>query len=196
MDERTPLQSWEADPTPITEIDEATLWMFTLEDHRSQRKITNKGIGFGRGRFYVADWMTGLVGTSVRLRYMPHHAQEIEVFDCRTNTHLGTAGLADQASAQTIAAVHRTRARKARQLRADLAAAERARRVRYAATTVPAPAQRLEALTVEEAKAELADVHDSDLLRWARPGLLPLSPPPPGWVRPRDTAASDEPESS
>ena len=197
LGERTPLQSWEADPTPITDVDDATLWMFTLEDHRRQRKITNRGIGFGRGRFYVAEWMTGLVGTSVRLRYMPHHDQEVEVFDARTNVHLGTAELADQATEQTIAAVRRTRARKARQLRADLAAAERARRTRYAATTVPAPAKRLEAMTVAEAETELAEAQDSDLLRWARPGLLSLSPPPRGWVLPRDPGASrGEQESS
>ncbi|WP_329408013.1 hypothetical protein OG563_37880 [Nocardia vinacea] len=61
---RAPLESWLADPTPVHEVDETKLWMFTLEDSRRQRKITTKGIGFGRGRHYVAEWMVGLVGTA------------------------------------------------------------------------------------------------------------------------------------
>jgi putative transposase len=45
---------------------------------------------------------------------------------------------------EQIAALRRTRARKARQLRADLSAGESFRRGRYAAATTPAPAKRLE----------------------------------------------------
>ena len=44
-----------------TKIDAATLWMFTLEDDRAHRKITTEGVGFGRGRHYVADWTVGMV---------------------------------------------------------------------------------------------------------------------------------------
>jgi putative transposase len=158
----------------------------TLEDDRRQRKITTKGIGFGRGRRYVAEWMVGRVGTAVRLRYMPHHAHEVEVFDAKSGVHLGTAVLADQAPPETVAAVRRARNRKASQLRADLAAAEKARRARYAATTTPAPARRLDTVTVAEAERELADERDQDLVRWSRPDLIPLSPPAPGWVLPVD----------
>ena len=53
LGDRTPMQSWEADPTPIHDVDEARLWMFTLEDDRRHRKITSKGVAFGRGRHYV-----------------------------------------------------------------------------------------------------------------------------------------------
>lgn len=60
--ERTPMQSWDDDPTPIHDADETRLWMFTLEDDRRRRTITTKGVAFGRGRHYVADWMVGLVG--------------------------------------------------------------------------------------------------------------------------------------
>lgn len=191
LGDRTPLQSWEADPTPISAADETALWMFTLEDHRTERKITTKGIGFGRDRYYTADWMTGLAGTAVRLRYMPHHDHDIEVFDARTNVHLGTAVLSDQASAETIAAVRRTRARKARQLRADLAAAERARRARYAATTVVAPATRVDTMTTAAAQAELADTRDADLARWSRPDLIAPRAPAPDWILPREPTDAD-----
>ncbi|MEV6322719.1 Mu transposase C-terminal domain-containing protein [Nocardia sp. NPDC051787] len=186
LDGRAPLDSWLADPTPIHDADEAKLWMFTLEDDRRRRKITTKGVGFGRGRYYVADWMVGRVGTVVRLRYMPHHDHEVEVFDARTGAHLGRAELADRASAATKAAVRRTRDQKAKRLRADLSAAERARRIRYAATTTPVPAKRLDAMTTAEAEREHLAEQDADLARWARPDLIPLPPPAPDWVMPID----------
>ena len=136
---QSPLASWTSDPSPVEDVDSAALWMFTLEDDRKTRKITTKGVARGRGRSYVADWMTGRAGTAVRLRYMPHHDHEVEVFDAATGAHLGAATLADQASAEQIKAVRAARARKARQLRADLVAAERSRRSRYAAPPLPSP---------------------------------------------------------
>lgn len=188
LDSRTPVQSWESDPTPLHDVDASRLWMFTLEDDRRNRKITTKGIAFGRGRHYIAEWMVGLVGTGVRIRYMPHHGQEIEVFDT-TGTHLGTAVLADAASADTRAQVHRARARTARRLRADLAAAERARRVRYASSTVPERAKQLDAMTESEATAVLSAGEGDDIARWARPDLIQFDPPPPTWRLPRPSAA-------
>ncbi len=161
----TPLASWTADPSPVENVDPAALWMFTLEDDRKTRKITTKGVARGRGRHYVADWMTGRVGTAVRLRYMPHHDHEVEVFDAATGNHLGAATLADQASAEQVKAVRTARARKARQLRADLVAAERLRRGRYAAATTAAPAQRLGAMTAAEVGRELADADLDELAR-------------------------------
>ena len=86
------MQSWLADPTPVCEIDETSLRVFTLEDNRRRRKITTKGIGFGPGRHYVADWMVGLVGTAVRIRYMPHHTEEVEVFDTQSGCVPGRGG--------------------------------------------------------------------------------------------------------
>lgn len=185
LGERTPLQSWDNDPTPLHDVDETRLWMFTLDDDRRARKITTKGVAFGRGRHYLADWMMGMVGTTVRIRYMPHHSGEVEVFDAATGNHLGTAVLSDAASADDRVKVHRARARKARRLRADLAAAERDRRIRYAASTVPEPAKRLDAMTTAEAAKVLATERDDDLARWARPDLIPFDPPPASWRLPR-----------
>ncbi|MGW5922284.1 Mu transposase C-terminal domain-containing protein [Nocardia fluminea] len=182
----TPLQSWLADPTPVQDVAAQQLWMFTLEDDRRSRKVTSKGVAFGRGRHYVADWMVGRVGTPVRLRYMPHHDHQVEVFDAVTGEHMGSAELADQASVATRSAVQRTRDARAVRLRRELKAAERARRTRYAASTAAEPARALGVLTNAEAGTEVAEVAEADLARWARPDLFPLSPPAAGWVMPVD----------
>ncbi|MBF6289866.1 hypothetical protein [Nocardia cyriacigeorgica] len=117
---------------------------------------------------------------------MPDHDHEVEVFDARTGVHLGRAELADRASEATKAAVRRTRDRKAARLRAELSAAERGRRIRYAATTTPAPAKRLDTMTFAEVERASLAAQDADLARWARPDLIPLPPPSPGWVMPID----------
>ena len=180
---RTPQQAWLADPTPIETVPARDLWHFTLEDDGRARKILTKGISW-HGRFYVAAWMTGHVGTTVRVRHMPHHQHEVEVFDARTGTHLGPAVLADQAGPEQIADVLRTRATRTRQLRADLRAAEHTRRERYAAATDPQPARRIDALTNGEAMTEASDADDAHLSRLADPRLIPHAPPPDGWVLP------------
>ena len=106
---RTPLQAWLADPTPLATVPAADLRLLMLEDDGRTRKITTKGVGW-RARQYVAAWMTGQAGREVRLRHMPHHEHEVEVFDARTGEHLGAAFLGDRASAEQIAQVHRARA--------------------------------------------------------------------------------------
>jgi putative transposase len=186
LDGQTPAGAWLADPSPIEDVDATSLWMFTLEDDRTNRKITTRGVERGRGRHYVADWMVGMAGTAVRVRYMPHHEHEIEVFDTATGEHLGTATLADQATPEQASALRRTRARKAQRLRSDLAAAERSRRGRYAMATTVAPAKTLKAVTAAEAAAELDDTALAELSRLARPDLFPPAAPAPGWVLPVD----------
>ncbi|MEU4472384.1 Mu transposase C-terminal domain-containing protein [Micromonospora sp. NPDC023888] len=184
LDGRTPLQAWLADPTPLSTVPAQDLRLFTLEDDGRRRKITTKGVEWRRRR-YVGAWMTGQVGRTVRVRWMPHHDHEVEVFDATTGEHLGAASLADQASREQIRAVRRARgARKAR-LEADLRAVEKTRRQRYAAQTTPGPARPVGAVTAAEAQAELDGVGDTELVRVARPRLLPPGPPAPGWVLPR-----------
>ncbi|MBJ6636906.1 DDE-type integrase/transposase/recombinase, partial [Streptomyces sp. DHE7-1] len=125
---RTPLQAWQADPTPVTDIPAADLWAFTLEDDGRSRKLTRHGVSW-RGRTYVAAWMTGQAGRQVRVRYMPHHDHEIEVCDAR-GRHLGPAHLADAATPEQLQALREARAERARRLRSDAKAAERLRRQR------------------------------------------------------------------
>ena len=184
---RTPLQAWLEDPTPLTTVPAADLRLLMLEDDGRTRKITAKGVAW-LARQYVAAWMTGQAGREVRLRHMPHHEHEVEVFDARTGEHLGAAFLADQASPEQIAQVHRARADRRRRLQADLRAAEKARRIRYAAATAAVPPQPVAAVTAAEAAAELADAGDKTLRAEARPGLMPPGPPAPGWVLPRAPA--------
>jgi len=184
---RTPLQVWLEDPTPLVTVPAADLRLLMLEDDGRTRKITTKGVAW-RARQYVAAWMTGQAGREVRLRHMPHHEHEVEVFDARTGEHLGAAFLADQASPEQIAQVHRARADRRRRLQADLRAAERARRIRYAAATAAVPPQPVTAVTAAEAAAELAAAGDKTLQAEARPGLMPPGPPAPGWVLPRAPA--------
>jgi len=184
LEGKTPLQAWLDDPTPLNTVPTGDLRLLTLEDDGRTRKITTKGVSW-RARQYVAAWMTGQVGRPVRLRHMPHHEHEVEVFDASTGQHLGAATLADKASSEQIGELLRSREARRRQLQADLRAAEKARRIRYAAATTAAPPQRISTVTVAQATAELSDADDQQLQAVARPLLVPLRPPAPGWVLPR-----------
>ncbi|WP_052434695.1 Mu transposase C-terminal domain-containing protein [Streptacidiphilus melanogenes] len=182
---RTPLQAWQADATVLREIPARDVWTLTLED-AGMRKITTGGVRF-RNRSYVAAWMTGHAGAQVRVRYMPHHDHEIELFDPVSGRHLGSAHLADQATPDQISAVRTARQARSRQLRKDLEASRD--RERYAAATVPGPPRTLTALTAAEAEGELAAADRTDLAALALPDLLPLAAPPPGLPVPASVAA-------
>lgn len=184
LDDRTPLRAWLDDPTPLTTVPAGDLRLLTLEDDGRTRKITTKGVAW-RGRQYVAAWMTGQVGRQVRLRYMPHHEHEVEVFDAHTQEHLGAASLADQASPEQIAELRRTREAHRRRLAKDLRTAEKSRRTRYAAATTPEPPKPVTAVTAAQAAAELGEADDQQMRAAARPQVVPLGPPAPGWVLPR-----------
>lgn len=87
---QTPTAAWEADPTPVEEVDEEQLAFFALEDDGRVRKISTSGVRWRR-RFYIAPWMVGHVGARVRLRYLPHYDGQIEVFSAQQpGRHLGT----------------------------------------------------------------------------------------------------------
>jgi len=188
LENRTPLQAWLGDPTPLSTVPAADLRLLMLEDDGKARKITTKGVGW-RGRQYVGtEWMTGQVGRWVRLRYMPHHEHEVEVFDAQTGEHLGPAVLDDQASPEQIGQLRAAREKRSRKLKADLNAAEKTRRIRYAAATTPAPPKPVTALSAAHVAAELSDADDEQMRAQARPRLVPLRPPAPGWVLPRSTA--------
>ena len=180
---RTPAEARAADPTPVQDVPREDLRLLTLEDDGRQRVISGKGVQW-RSRFYVADWMAGRGGDKVRIRYMPHHEHEIEVFDARTGRHLGAAFLSDAATPEQVAEVRRARASAARRLRADLKAAEATRRERFAAVTVAEPARALGALTAEQAADVLNDGGDEDLARLGRRDVVPLLAPPASWALP------------
>nr|WP_256178680.1 Mu transposase C-terminal domain-containing protein [Kitasatospora aureofaciens] len=127
LDGRTPTEAWSADPTPLRDVPPEHLAFFALEDDGRTRTITTNGISWRR-RPYIAPWMVGHTDTKVRLRHLPHHVGEIEVFDASTGRHLGAAYLAEQASPEQVRALRAARTAAARRLRADLKAAEKLRR--------------------------------------------------------------------
>jgi putative transposase len=122
---KTPLQAWQDDPTPLRDVPAADLWTFTLED-AGTRTLTTRGIRFKR-RDYVGPWMTGQAGIQVRIRFMPHHDHQIEVYHAATGRYLGPADLADQATDEQISAVRRARSARSRRLKKDLEASQRER---------------------------------------------------------------------
>lgn len=151
---RTPIEVWQADPTPLFDVPPQLLAHFGLREDGSTRTISTLGVRW-RNRHYVASWMVGLSGKRVVVRHLPHHDASIEVFDL-DGTHLGTADLSNAASKEQVIAVRNARTAKARQLRADLKAAAKLRRTRFKAATTAAAPMPLGALTEAQAEAELA----------------------------------------
>ncbi|MGW2651874.1 transposase [Streptomyces sp. NPDC001393] len=179
---QTPIKAWQADPTLLSDIPEAALWALMLEDDGRVRKLTSHGVRW-RGRDYVGAWMAGQAGRSVRIRYMPHHDHEIEVFD-PAGHHLGPAHLADAATPEQLDALRRTRTARARRLREEAKKAQALRRQRFAPTTTPTSPQRLGTVTAAEADHELQAAARSDMAALALPDLIPPAPPPEDWNTP------------
>ncbi|MEU7484862.1 Mu transposase C-terminal domain-containing protein [Streptomyces sp. NPDC042319] len=195
LEGQTPLEAWRADPTPIEDADPGLLWAFTLEDDGRLRTLTASGVRW-RNRYYVGAWMNGGAdaGTKVRIRYIPHHDHEIEVFDAVSGKHLGAAYLADEASPEQRRALRRTREAQKRLLVRALAAASRHTRTRFAAVTDAERPQQLGAVSAVEAEAELAQARQANLAARALPDLVPPREPPASWARPvRLSAGSHEP---
>ncbi|MFJ2629948.1 Mu transposase C-terminal domain-containing protein [Streptomyces sp. NPDC087532] len=191
LDSRTPARAWEDDLTPVEDAEPGALHMFTLEDDGRVRTLSGRGVRW-RNRHYVAAWMTGHTGARVRLRYMPHHDHEIEVYDAATWRHLGTAYLSNRASPQQIRELGRARAREADRLKRLLSAAEKDRTTRFAAATRGTPAEVLGTVTDVEAEAGLRALGATDLGQAALPGYLP--PPagmPASWTQPTADAGPD-----
>lgn len=186
---RTPLEVWQDDPTPVEDVDEALLWAFTLEDDGRQRTLTESGVRW-RNRYYVGEWMNGLGCMKVRVRFVPHHDHEIEVFDAVTGGHLGRAFLADAASREQRAGLRRAKEAERRRLVKALAAADSMRYRRYEAVTEPVAPKQLGALTETEAQAQLARAGEVDLAARALPDLIPPGPPPGAWARPVNRSSS------
>lgn len=170
---RTPAAAWEEDLTPVEDAEPGALHMFTLEDDGRVRVLAGKGVRW-RNRHYVASWMTGQAGRKLRLRYMPHHEHEIEVYDAASGRHLGSAYLSNRASTEQIREMKRARAREADRLKRLLSAAEKDRATRFAAATRGTPAEVLGTVTELEAAAAVRAHGASDLAEVALPGYLPL----------------------
>ncbi|MQY40311.1 hypothetical protein SRB17_83440 [Streptomyces sp. RB17] len=69
---QSPVEAWQRDLTPLSDIPEAAAWALMLEGEGRAWKLTSHGVRW-RGRDYVGAWMAGQAGRSVRIRYIPHH---------------------------------------------------------------------------------------------------------------------------
>ncbi len=191
---KSPQEAWLADPTPVDVPPAEHVRLMTLEPEDDTRVLTSQGVRWNRA-YYVGPWMNGDTDAhrQVRIRVMPHHFDEIEVFDASSGRYLGPATLAERAPGSLVGEVLAGRSRKARQLRRDSAAAEKLRRVRYAAVSAPEPAKALTAMTLAQAEREAAGYANDNLAALARPDLIPHAPAPASWVAPRPRARTEEP---
>jgi putative transposase len=181
---KTPVEAWQADATPLTDVSAGQLATFALEDDGRTYTISTSGVRWRR-RDYLAPWMNGRTGTKVSVRHLPHHDDTIEVFDATTGRHLGSAFLAAAASREQIRSVQAARTAAARRLKADLKAAEKLRRRRFEASTTAAPPRHLTSSTSAQAEEELGAAAQTDRRALARPDLVPHGPAPDNWARPR-----------
>ncbi|MGN9846541.1 Mu transposase C-terminal domain-containing protein [Nonomuraea sp. H19] len=189
---KTPAQLWEEDPTPIYEVSPDDLRMLTMEDEKETRKITKKGIR-RKNRYYVNDWMQGRVGLQVRLRVMPYHDREIEVFEAATERYLGSAYLSDEASPEEIADMKRARAQERRRMMKvfkDSGQARRERRERLGAVSEPEEPRHLNAVTSSEARATIRRIDDDEMVALAIPIPCLASDIPDDWVVPGTARAA------
>ncbi len=175
----TPLQRWEADPTPVQEVPAEQLRWLLLAD--VERTIQRDGIHFG-GLSFSAGELNGRVGERVQVRYTPHDLRQIEVF--RGDTWLCTAypqgALCD---AERDAVLARRRADAAELGRRQQRTSRRAR-ARLARITEPGTAEETTVISADTARAERGrrerggerdiEARDRDLQCLARTDLLNL----------------------
>ncbi|MFJ8313118.1 MULTISPECIES: Mu transposase C-terminal domain-containing protein [unclassified Streptomyces] len=194
----TPLAAWEADPAPVRDIDPEDLRAYLLESDGRPRTITSHGVDF-HGRSYMPLDGVGRIGMRVHVRWMPHHAHEIDLYTVRGNRYLGRAVLSDEASEAERARVFVARDERDRRLRRALERSAARRRTRYDASTQPGPPAQASRVTRREAASELAEdcgTLGRARLRRAEPAVYqPRNAPAPGWkmpARPRTPARTDK----
>jgi len=167
--ERTPLQRWNEDATPLRTIsDDQLRWTLLGE---AGRRVGKSGIRF-HGINFIAPELNGLVGETVEVRYRPHDDRSIEV--CRGGAHLCCALPQGALGPEERAAVlDRRRKDAARQAQLARRATRRARQ-RLAPLTGPGPAEDITVVTAKQCDTESASHGADRLRRAARSDLLGL----------------------
>ncbi|MET8275102.1 Mu transposase C-terminal domain-containing protein [Streptomyces sp. NPDC005096] len=188
----TRLQAWEADTTPIRDIPADVLHQFMLETDGKGRLVTSKGIELA-GRYYIGPCITGRKGDRMRVYWMPHHDETVEVYEFHSNRYLGTCELSDRADRHTIDEVHREREKIEEQARATLKRASAMRRTRFAPFTQPGePLKELgKTLTRREAEIELNSTRSAPR-RSPQGPYQPHTPPADHWVQPRPDSPTED----
>ena len=176
---QTPLQRWEADPTPIQEVPAGQLRWLLLAD--AERSIGRDGIHFG-GHTFIAAGLNGRAGQRVQVRYTPHDMRQIEVFD--GDTWLCTAYPQDALPESERDAVLARRRADAAELGRRQRRASRRARARLAPVTAPGEPEETTVISAADARAARRgrdrdgerdiDARDRDIQQLARTDLLNL----------------------
>ncbi|KOG54412.1 hypothetical protein ADK76_23365 [Streptomyces griseoflavus] len=186
----TRMQAWEADTAPLRDVPADVLHQFMLESDGRGRLVTSKGIEIA-GRHYTGPCISGRKGERMRVFWMPHHDDTIEVYEFHSNRYLGTCELADRADRQTVNEVHQAREKLEEQARAILKRAAALRRTQFAPFTQPGePLKELgKTLTRRQAEAELNTTQPPP--RRTQGPYQPHTPPAGHWVRPRPASTEN-----
>lgn len=180
----TPLEAWQADPAEIRpEPSASELRAFMLESDHRVHKITSHGVEFNR-RCYMPENGVGRIGLEVRVRWMPHHTHEIDLYTFRGNRYLGRAFLSNEASEDLRAKVLLERDEHSRELRAALKRSGERRHERHLPSTQPELPVRALRMTEVEARAELDGTKGPAAPRRRTQPYRPLTPIPAAWKRP------------
>ncbi|WP_343239211.1 transposase [Streptomyces sp. SID8014] len=191
----TPLEAWQSDPAEIRpEPSSSELRAFMLESDNKVHKITSHGVEFA-GRCYMPENGVGRLGVEVRVRWMPHHTHEIDLYTFRGNRYLGRAFLSNEASEELRAKVLLERDEHSKALRRALNGAAERRRERHLPSTEPELPVRARRMTEQEARAELEGAVPPVAPRRRTQPYRPLTPVPAAWKRPgqgsTDIASTD-----
>ena len=198
---QTPLQRWDADPTPIREVAGEQLRWLLLAD--AERTIGRDGIRFG-GCTFIAGELNGRVGERVQIRYTPHDLRQIEVF--RGDAWLCTAYPQGALTGEQREAVLARRRADAAELGRRHRQASRRARARLAPITEPGLVEETIVVPAEQARAGRwqhdrggdrdIEARDRDLQRLARTDLLNLHRDFSYWNPPEDAGAAPADEST
>ncbi|WP_405605304.1 Mu transposase C-terminal domain-containing protein [Streptomyces sp. NBC_01410] len=193
----TPLQAWLADPTEIRpEPGPEELRAFMLESDNKVHKITSHGVEFNK-RYYMPEEGVGRIGLELRVRWMPHHDHEIDLYTFRSNRYLGRAFLSNEVSEEMREKVLNDRDEHSEVLRQALKRSAERKRERHLPSTQPELPVRAIRMTEQEARAELEGTTPTAPPRRRAEPYQPLTPIPPTWPRPGQTPApSTEDEAS
>ncbi|MEY9997638.1 hypothetical protein ABIE67_009757 [Streptomyces sp. V4I8] len=132
-------------------------------------------------------------GCKVRVRFIPHHDHEIEVFDAVSGKYLGPAHPSDAATDDQRRAHRRRKAAEKRRLARALSAAAEQTRIRYAAVTEAEVPRQLGSLSVAAAERAADQERLADAAELALPDLIPPAAPPDHWATPASLRAQCRP---
>ncbi|MFG2697197.1 Mu transposase C-terminal domain-containing protein [Kitasatospora sp. NPDC048407] len=189
----TRLQAWEADPVEIREVSHDDVRAFMLESDDKAYKITSHGVTWNR-RTYMPEKAAGRIGSEVRIRWMPHHDHEIEIYEYRSNRFLGRCYLSDEATDEQLDEVFASRKELEANITRALKRAQIRRRERYGAVDAPQEPTKLKRRTRAEITAELDATAARPVRRAPAEPYKPRIQPADSWVLPgpRPTPKDDD----